>query len=65
MLGIESSILKVPSIYKVPNVNVGTLKTIVHSQGIRTSSPDYGLPNFHVVSLGNFLIGKAVLGFSY
>ena len=32
--------LKVPSMYRVPKVNDARLKSMVHSQGITTSSPD-------------------------
>lgn len=36
----EGSNLRVPSIYSVPKVNDAILKSMVHSQGMITSSPD-------------------------
>ena len=38
------SILRAPSIIKVPKVTVGVSNSIVHSQGIITSSPSEGVP---------------------
>ena len=53
--GIVESNLNVPSIYRVPKVNSAVLNVIVHSQGIKTSSPDYGYSLDQVSSLGLFL----------